>query len=121
MPSVSDAPPADSKRARHHAAAALTVIVLTVGSVAIKRARARLAPRPTAEQCSALVDRFVEQSLRQRDEAKTTEELASAVDRARTAPEHHADAVDCERRLSREQVECALAAGNVDQLERCLQ
>ena len=97
------------------------MIALTLGAVATKRILARLAPAPTVQQCHALVDRYVEQSLLQRDEKLRPEELASAVERARGTPDHAHDAEECVHRLTRAQVGCAVAAPNVDQLERCLQ
>ncbi len=123
MPAVSKDPVAATAGgpARRHAALAFGVIALTFGSVGAKRVAARRAPAPTTEQCLALVDRYVERSLVQRDESLRPTELAAAVEKARTTPEHAQDAADCARRLTREQVECAVAAGNVDQLERCLQ
>ncbi len=111
----------DGGRARRHAAGAATVIALTVGAVATKRTLAYFAASPTLEQCHTLVDRYVEQSLRKRDETIQPSHLAAAVAQARTTYEHEQDAQECSLHLTRAQVECAAASPDVDQLERCLQ
>lgn len=117
MSAVSDG----SSPARRHALAAALVIACTLGAVLIKRLSARLAPRPSAEACGALVDRYLEHSLWQREGSKRPEEVEAALARARATPEHAGDAADCAKRLTRTQVECGLRAPNVDELERCLQ
>ncbi len=114
-------PVTEEATARRHVVAAVAVIVVTFGSVGAKRLSARLAERPSAEQCQQLVDRYLEHVLWQRDGAQKPEELTAALARARATEEHGLDAADCGRRLTREQVECGIAAPSVDELERCLQ
>ncbi len=121
----SDAPsergaPADGL-ARRHALAAALVIAATLGAVAVRRLTARLAPRPSTEQCAKLVDHYLEHVQRQRTPAARPEELARAVDDARGSADHAGDVTDCTRRLTRAQVECGLTAPNADELERCVQ
>jgi hypothetical protein len=107
--------------ARRHSLAAATVIALVLGTVVVKRVAVRVAPRPSSEECGTLVDRYVEHSLWQREGPRRPEEVAAALERARSTEAHARDTADCTRRLTRAQVECGIRAPTVDELERCLQ
>ncbi|MBM4374772.1 MAG: hypothetical protein FJ095_06785 [Deltaproteobacteria bacterium] len=117
MPAVTES----AEPARRHALAAAAVVALVLGTVVVKRVAARVAPRPSAEDCSSLVDRYLEHTLWQREGPRRPEEIASALERARATDEHARDAADCELRLTRAQVDCGIKAPSVDELERCLQ
>jgi hypothetical protein len=70
----------------------------------------RLAQHPTRERCAAMLDRYAEQEARSRSRAPS----GTHVDL--DAP----DVGRCVRELTDAEVGCALAAGYVDELERCL-
>lgn len=104
-----------------HVLAAVVVVALVLGAVVFRRVAARFAPRPTAAECSALVDRYLEHTLWQREGPRRPEETVAALERARATSEYARDAADCESRLTRAQVDCGVRAPSVDELERCLQ
>jgi hypothetical protein len=112
-------PPAD-RLARRHAVAAGLVIVAVLATVVGARVMARLAPKPSSEQCDKLVDRYLAQVQEQRG-MHPGHELVRALDEARASRDHARDVEDCTRKLTRAQVECGLNAPNADELERCVQ
>ncbi len=109
------------KPARRHAIAAGTVVAALLLAVLGPRVASRLAPSPTSDQCTRLVDRYLEQAERQKNPEARGDEIAHAVRDAQSSPDRERDVADCRRRLTRAQVECGLAAPNVDELERCVQ
>ncbi|WP_437672798.1 hypothetical protein [Sorangium sp. So ce131] len=99
--------------------ATLAIVLLVVSVVAGRAALRGLAPRPTAEACSALLERYVELVLR----AATPEPAPSVIaERQALAREAAGERgfVRCEAELTQAEVACALQAGNADDLERCL-
>ncbi|MFT3768029.1 MAG: hypothetical protein QM820_21475 [Minicystis sp.] len=72
----------------------------------------RFARHPTPERCAAMLDRYAEQQARSYERAPSP----SASPRRLDAP----DVLRCARDLTDAEVECALKAGYVDELERCL-
>jgi hypothetical protein len=101
--------------------AALGVVLALLVVVAGKYALRVFAPRPSAEQCEQLLDRYLEQASRQRSPRADDGDIALAKANARDAPAYLADVSACERRLTASQVECGLHSPNVDDMERCLQ
>jgi hypothetical protein len=91
--------------------ATLAIVLVFVGLAAGRPILRRLSRHPTAERCAAMLDRYAEQ------EARAEERRAvQAPPRALDAPEVTA----CVRDLLDDEVACALRAGWVDELERCL-
>lgn len=72
----------------------------------------RWSKHPTAERCVALLDRYAEQQARAYERVPPRDQAP----RAEGAPE----VARCTRELTDDEVTCALAAGYVDALERCL-
>jgi hypothetical protein len=72
------------------------------------------------EECGALLDRYTDKVIDQaRPSAKQAERSLLIVEtrqKAKLDPEFSA----CSSRVSRAQFECAMQAGNTDQIERCL-
>jgi hypothetical protein len=92
--------------------ATIAIVGAFVGMVAGRPVWRRFSAHPTAERCAAMLDRYAEQQQR------SYERAPGAV-----APPHALDAPDvvtCTRELTDDEVTCALAAGYVDALERCL-
>ncbi|WP_437315060.1 hypothetical protein [Sorangium sp. So ce385] len=99
--------------------ATLAIVLLVVGVVAGRAALRRLSPRPTAEACAALLDRYVELALRAATPEPAVSEVAERKAMARAAAGERGF-VRCEADLTQAEVACALQAGNADDLERCL-
>ena len=116
---MSDADDADGLR--RDAMAALAVMVVVVGAVVSLRASDALAPRPTREQCEQLHAHYVDRASRQHAPGVDDRTVDDAVAAASSDPSRADDLRSCENELTREQVECGLGKGNVDEIERCLQ
>lgn len=80
----------------------------------------RRGPPVTSEECDRLLDRYVELLLRQDDPKVGSAEInrhqvETRIRAASSGPFHR-----CTREVSRAQMDCALAAYNPDEIERCL-
>lgn len=106
---ASKRPPGSSGSARRLPGAALTALL------------ASGCARPLNEQeCTALLDRYVVRLVASdRPEASALEREAARLKTRRLA-ERDPAFPDCSRQVSRRQFECAMAAGDVDAMERCL-
>ena len=96
--------------ARRDALATLAIAGAFVALAAGRPLARRLARHPTAERCAAMLERYAEQEARSWNRAPAGAPLppgAPAVAR-------------CTRDLTDDEVACALSAGYVDELERCL-
>lgn len=120
MNASSEAGPAQHGTGRH-AALLLGVVVAVVGAVGVARLGRLVGPRPAAEDCQRLVDRYLEQSEQQKHPGIRPEELARAVAEARLQASFALDVETCKQRLTPAEVACGLRATWVDELERCLQ
>jgi hypothetical protein len=101
--------------------AALTVVTLIVGLVVGKWLVQRFAPRPSEEQCSELLDRYLQHASRQHDPEVDDDDIDTARERSHGQPTRIADVGTCQRELTEAQVRCGLASPNVDDMERCMQ
>jgi hypothetical protein len=99
--------------------ATLAIVLLVIGVLAGRAALRRAAPRPSAEACAALLDRYVELVLRAANPAPAASEVAARTAMAREAAGKRGF-VRCEADLTQAEVACALQAGTADDLERCL-
>jgi hypothetical protein len=97
--------------ARREVVATLAIVgaflALAIGRPIVRR----LVRHPTAERCAAMLDRWAEQEARSRNRIPTASHVAL------DAP----DVSRCTAELTDQEVECALKAGYVDEIERCLQ
>jgi methylthioribose-1-phosphate isomerase len=74
----------------------------------------------TRAECDRLLDRYTEMLARADNARPTATELDKARGQARALAAHDADFQACPAELSREQMDCALASFNPDEIERCL-
>jgi hypothetical protein len=102
----------EAARTGRREVAATVAIVGFFAALALGRPIARrLAQHPTPERCAAMLERWSEQ------EARSRSRQPSPVHVAVDAP----DVRRCTADLTDAEVDCALKAGYVDELERCLQ
>jgi hypothetical protein len=106
--STSEAEP----RARRDVQATVAIVLVFAGLAAGRPIVRRLSRHPAPERCAAMLDRYAEQEAR----ARGLEPTLPPPPRALDAPEVRA----CVRDLLDDEVACALRAGWVDELERCL-
>lgn len=111
----------DADGLRRDALAALAVVVVVVGAVVSFRAADALAPKPSREQCEQLHAHYIDRASRQHAPGIDDRAVEEAVTAASSDPARVPDLLACESELTREQVECGLGKGNVDEIERCLQ
>jgi hypothetical protein len=76
----------------------------------------------TDAECKRLLDRYTERLVREEDPQATPEEVARALDEARRTAERDPrfEWSTCAARVRRTSYECAMNAGTVDEIERCL-
>jgi hypothetical protein len=111
-----------SRPARREFLAGLAIVLGVAGFVASKRIWRSIAASPTAEQCTALLDRYLDHKSRQRDPELDDNDIARAREKARAdEPAYLSDLAACRDQLTAAEVECGIASSNVDDLERCVQ
>ena len=89
--------------------------VLSVGTVACGR--------PVAEdECRTLIERYTELLVKEEEPAATPERVARVQTEAHVAAEKNPQfqLSECSKKVSRRNYECAMHAGSVDAIERCL-
>lgn len=111
--------PARSRRGDFLISAGIVLVV--VGAVAGPSWARCHAQRPSRAQCVALLDRWVEHSIRAREPEVKPEVVTDRLRRLIDNERRSTNLSLCERELAVAEVECALDAPNVDELERCLQ
>ena len=122
----SASPPRPSREARREVIATLAIVGTILGMALARPLLRRLEPRPPVEQCAAMLAHYAEEQVRAirlvRPLSSTeptrprASELPPAAGGARAALEIER----CSRDLTAEEVDCAVHAGNVDEIERCL-
>jgi hypothetical protein len=101
----------DSAQRGRREVVATVAIVGFFAALAVGRPIARrFAKHPTPERCAAMLERWSEQEARSRNRQPTAEHVTA------DAP----DVRRCTADLTEAEVDCALKAGYVDELERCL-
>jgi len=75
----------------------------------------------TPEECSALLDRYVELLVRERDPAVSDLDLSSKKELAREKAAHDEAFAACPKEVGAREMRCAMAAPNVDEFEKCLE
>jgi hypothetical protein len=100
----------EALRRRREVAATVAIVGLFAALAIGRPIVRRLVRHPTPERCAAMLERWSEQEARSRNRQPTPARVAL------DAP----DVRRCTTDLTDADVECALKAGNVDELERCL-
>ena len=120
---MTDFDPSSGRAADVEWAFAAVAAILVAGALFVLRRPLvlLLSPRPSEHECSELVERHLDQALRQRKPGLDDVTVAKAVVAARGTPEHRRDVQRCRRQLTQQQVRCGVAAPDVDALERCVQ
>jgi hypothetical protein len=95
------------------AAVGAVVVALLAPSACVRHA--------TPAECDALLDRYVELLLRQEDPDVGEGELAAKKALARDKAAHDAAFAACPKEVGAREIQCAMAAGNVDEFEKCLE
>lgn len=75
---------------------------------------------PSPAECDRLLDRYTELLLRADNPRVSAAEIERHQAETRRRAASHQAFRDCPREVSREQMDCALAAFNPDEIERCL-
>jgi len=71
-------------------------------------------------ECSILLDHYVRLLMKQHDPKTQSHEIEAAQVEARRKAASDPAFSECSLRVSRSQLECAMAASNPDKLEQCL-
>lgn len=74
----------------------------------------------TQAECDRLLDRYTEMQMRVDGDRPSLLAIEQTRAEVRAAAASHPAFKTCTRDLSREQIDCALAAFNPDEIERCL-
>jgi hypothetical protein len=74
----------------------------------------------TPGECAQLLDRYAELLLRSDRKDLAAEDRLRLRREARLKAAQDPDFRQCSQRVSRRQFECAMKAGSVDEMERCL-
>jgi hypothetical protein len=89
----------------------LTIVGGLIGAVGAGPLLRRLVRHPSREQCAVMLDRYAEQKA----------QAAAPTQRPPAAPPlDQALAERCANELTAEELDCAMKANSVDELERCL-
>ena len=99
--------------ARTSLCANVTVLAAAVSSVACSR-------RATPSECNALLDRYVELLVEQRNPRTPASEIARLRDLARAQASANPAFLRCPQKVAAREAACALAAPNADELRMAL-
>lgn len=97
---------------------ALAIIAVTLAVALGPRLVDRLSEHPSAAECEALLERYVELKERSVTEKPDPKRLAAAVEDAKRAAGPSFSA--CTTQVTLEELACTRRANHVDELERCL-
>jgi hypothetical protein len=75
----------------------------------------------TNEECTALLDRYVELLVHEQDPKAGDEELARQKSATREKATHDASFAACPKEVTANAARCAMDAPNVDEFEKCLE
>jgi hypothetical protein len=82
--------------------------------------RRRLSDHPSAAECVALLDRYVEHVVRAADPKVPAGDLSARKAQARALSSSDPASARCSTTLTKKEAECAMQATNADEFERCL-
>jgi hypothetical protein len=114
-------PPSRSRASRAEVLATLAIVVGLGAFVALRSAGKTLAPHPSRDECSALLDRYVDHLAHAAEPKPAASTIAERTRVARSRAEKDPEFATCAEALTREQAACAMNANDADQFERCLQ
>lgn len=95
-------------------------LVVGVGCAIAATSTVGCREKVTPAECGALLDRYVELLAKTNELDAGPPAVAELQERARKLAAEDPAFADCEREVSRRQLECALAAPTADRLEICL-
>lgn len=75
---------------------------------------------PSSDECNALLDRYVEKLVGSDRPGTSAAELFELQRRTREKAATDPAFLECKKRVSRKQFECAMAADTLDRMEICL-
>jgi hypothetical protein len=75
----------------------------------------------SAPECSALLDRYVELLVKERDPQASDDEMAKQKQGTRAKAATDPSFAACPGEVTKDGVACAMAAPNVDEFEKCLE
>ena len=75
----------------------------------------------TTAECSALLDRYVELLVRERDPKADEAEIGKQKSATREKAAHDESFASCPKEVRATAVRCAMGAPNVDEFEKCLE
>lgn len=130
MPGVDEGPaqsapqepaaPIEERATRGEVLATLAVIGVIVAIAAWDPLSRSLSAHPSADDCAALLERYVEHVAYAVDPSPASSALSSRRAIAREAAKARGAFARCERELTRAEVDCAMKATYGDAFERCL-
>jgi hypothetical protein len=94
--------------------------VVVLGAIATLLASA-CGRHATPEECSALLDRYVELLVRQQDPKAPDTEIAMQKERTRAKAQTEPAFASCPQEVPAKSAHCAMSAVNVDEFEKCLE
>jgi len=116
---VSEADLAQRHRGREMAGVLAVVLVCVAGLLVVRWGVGAERARP--EACAEILRRYADARLRQADPQPSPSALATQRAAATQRASRSTRFARCPRELPAEAAACALAAGDADQIERCLQ
>ena len=123
LPSAAPTPaptPTAAPASRADVLATLAIVGAVLAFVAWEPLVRRLSSHPSADQCAALLDRYVEHVAYAVDPSPSSAAIAERRALARAAAQSRTAFARCEGELTLREVDCAMNAPNADTLERCL-
>src|SRR5262245_4998785 len=99
--------------------AALAIVGIAIVFAVGRPLRRRLAAHPSAAECAALLDRYVDHLAHAADPHVPAATVAEAQETARAKAATEPDFARCTTTLTREEADCAMRANGADEFERC--
>lgn len=112
--------PDEAPATRGEVLATLGILGVMIGVAAWDPLSRRVSAHPSAEECAALLDRYVEHVAYAVDPSPASSALSSRRALAKEAAQARGAFARCERELTRAEVDCAMKATYGDAFERCL-
>lgn len=113
--------PSRPRASRAEVLATLAIVVGFGAFVALRGAMRALAPHPTHDECSALLDRYVEHLAHAAEPKPAASTIAERTRIARSKAKSDPEFATCTRSLTSAQADCAMGAHDADEFERCLE
>lgn len=117
---IPDDPQALERRRSPEMAGVLAVVVACVAALLAARSGVGVAAAPP-EACAEILRRYADARLRQADPRPSASAFAAHRAEVEQRAQRSSRFARCPRALPADAAACALAAGDADQIERCLQ